>query len=73
MLLIRVEVRLQSDYTSKSVHSHMVFVQEPNAREYLQLALARVLELQREIKEGTYTTDHTSDLGIINLLHKSSV
>ncbi|XP_076679172.1 uncharacterized protein LOC143374704 [Andrena cerasifolii] len=41
----------------------MVFVQEPNAREYLQLALARVLELQREIKEGTYTTDHTSDLG----------
>ncbi|KZC10420.1 hypothetical protein WN55_01849, partial [Dufourea novaeangliae] len=43
--------------------SHTVFVQEPNAREYLQLALARVLELQREIKDGTYTTEHTSDLG----------
>lgn len=27
------------------------------------MALARVLELQREIKEGTYVTDHTSDLG----------
>ncbi|XP_043794972.1 uncharacterized protein LOC122716182 isoform X2 [Apis laboriosa] len=38
-------------------------VEEPNAREYLQLALARVLELQREIKEGTYTSDRTSDLG----------
>ncbi|XP_053983749.1 uncharacterized protein LOC128879011 [Hylaeus volcanicus] len=38
-------------------------MEEPNAREYLQLALARVLELQREIKEGTYVTDHTSDLG----------
>ncbi|CAL7950553.1 unnamed protein product [Xylocopa violacea] len=38
-------------------------IEEPNAREYLQLALARVLELQREIKEGTYTTDRTSDLG----------
>lgn len=38
-------------------------MKEPNAREYLQLALARILELQREIKEGTYTTDHTSDLG----------
>ncbi|XP_076756483.1 uncharacterized protein LOC143426742 [Xylocopa sonorina] len=38
-------------------------IEEPNAREYLQLALARVLELQREIKEGTYTTNHTSDLG----------
>ncbi|XP_076285624.1 uncharacterized protein LOC143211659 [Lasioglossum baleicum] len=38
-------------------------VEEPNAREYLQLALARVLELQREIKEGTYTTENTSDLG----------
>ncbi|XP_076635762.1 uncharacterized protein LOC143348912 [Colletes latitarsis] len=37
-------------------------MEEPNAREYLQLALARVLELQREIKEGTYVTDHTSDL-----------
>nr|XP_033334005.1 uncharacterized protein LOC117224897 [Megalopta genalis] len=37
--------------------------EEPNAREYLQLALARVLELQREIKEGTYTTENTSDLG----------
>ncbi|XP_076242326.1 uncharacterized protein LOC143184172 [Calliopsis andreniformis] len=34
----------------------MKSIEEPNAREYLQLALARVLELQREIKEGTYTT-----------------
>ncbi|XP_050600139.1 uncharacterized protein LOC126928504 [Bombus affinis] len=40
-------------------------MKEPNAREYLQLALARILELQREIKEGTYTTDYTSDLGNI--------
>ncbi|XP_032685668.1 uncharacterized protein LOC116850920 [Odontomachus brunneus] len=34
----------------------------PNTREYLQLALARVLELQREIEEGTYITeiDHSS-------------
>lgn len=38
-------------------------VEEPNASEYLQLALDRVLELQREIKEGTYTTENTSDLG----------
>ncbi|XP_031845830.1 uncharacterized protein LOC116432722 [Nomia melanderi] len=38
-------------------------IEEPSAREYLQLALARVLELQRKIKEGTYTTDNTSDLG----------
>lgn len=50
-----------------------MFVQEPNAREYLQLALARVLELQREIKEGTYTTDHTSDLGNTNLFHQFSI
>ncbi|XP_043528599.1 uncharacterized protein LOC122538507 isoform X2 [Frieseomelitta varia] len=38
-------------------------MEEPNAKEYLQLALARILELQREIKDGTYATDHTSDLG----------
>nr|XP_033182821.1 uncharacterized protein LOC117153170 [Bombus vancouverensis nearcticus] len=38
-------------------------MKEPNAKEYLQLALARILELQREIKDGTYTTDYTSDLG----------
>ncbi|XP_012142841.2 uncharacterized protein LOC105662727 [Megachile rotundata] len=44
-------------------HKKAKTLEEPNAREYLQLALARVLELQREIKEGTYTTDHTSDLG----------
>ncbi|XP_046752929.1 uncharacterized protein LOC124416101 isoform X3 [Diprion similis] len=36
---------------------------EPTGREYLQLALARVLELQRQVKEETYTTDSTSDLG----------
>ncbi|XP_046409423.1 uncharacterized protein LOC124174372 isoform X5 [Neodiprion fabricii] len=36
---------------------------EPTGREYLQLALARVLELQRQVKEDTYTTDSTSDLG----------
>ncbi|KAG5331049.1 CCH2R protein, partial [Acromyrmex charruanus] len=37
---------------------------DPNTREYLQLALARVLELQREIKEGTYVAeiDDGSDL-----------
>ncbi|KAF3420021.1 hypothetical protein E2986_11344 [Frieseomelitta varia] len=46
-----------------SVRAHVVFMQEPNAKEYLQLALARILELQREIKDGTYATDHTSDLG----------
>ncbi|XP_039305991.1 uncharacterized protein LOC105202352 isoform X2 [Solenopsis invicta] len=35
----------------------------PSTREYLQLALSRVLELQREIKEGTYAeTDNGSDL-----------
>ncbi|KAG7206709.1 hypothetical protein KM043_000382 [Ampulex compressa] len=49
---------------AKRIKSVEVF-REPNAREYLQLALARVLELQREIKEGTYVTqtDSTSDLG----------
>ncbi|KYN30092.1 Neuromedin-B receptor [Trachymyrmex cornetzi] len=37
---------------------------DPNTREYLQLALARVLELQREISEGTYVAeiDDGSDL-----------
>ncbi|KYN04928.1 Neuromedin-B receptor [Cyphomyrmex costatus] len=37
---------------------------DPNTREYLQLALARVLELQREIREGTYVAeiDDGSDL-----------
>lgn len=50
-----------------SVRAHVVFMQEPNAKEYLQLALARILELQREIKDGTYATDHTSDLGNVNL------
>ncbi|XP_011142850.1 uncharacterized protein LOC105185223 [Harpegnathos saltator] len=29
----------------------------PDTREYLQLALARILELQREIEEGTYVTE----------------
>lgn len=50
-----------------SVRAHVVFMQEPNAKEYLQLALARILELQREIKDGTYATDHTSDLGNVNI------
>ncbi|XP_011635842.2 uncharacterized protein LOC105426357 [Pogonomyrmex barbatus] len=37
---------------------------DPNTKEYLQLALARVLELQQEIKEGTYIPeiDNSSDL-----------
>ncbi|XP_071647120.1 neuromedin-B receptor-like [Temnothorax longispinosus] len=30
---------------------------DPNTREYLQLALARVLELQREIREGAYIAE----------------
>ncbi|XP_011058765.1 PREDICTED: uncharacterized protein LOC105148635 [Acromyrmex echinatior] len=34
---------------------------DPNTREYLQLALARVLELQREIKEGTYVAEIDDD------------
>ncbi|XP_020709672.2 uncharacterized protein LOC105688917 [Athalia rosae] len=37
--------------------------EEPTGREYLQLALARVLELQRQVKDETYTSDNTSDLG----------
>ncbi|KAG5318350.1 CCH2R protein, partial [Acromyrmex heyeri] len=46
-----------------SVHKRIIFPQDPNTREYLQLALARVLELQREIKEGTYAEiDDGSDL-----------
>ncbi|XP_024942480.1 uncharacterized protein LOC107269430 [Cephus cinctus] len=36
---------------------------QPNGREYLQLALAKVLELQRQIKDDSYITDNTSDLG----------
>ncbi|KAG5318075.1 CCH2R protein, partial [Pseudoatta argentina] len=46
------------------VHKRIIFLQDPNTREYLQLALARVLELQREIKEGTYVAeiDDGSDL-----------
>ncbi|XP_014475321.1 PREDICTED: uncharacterized protein LOC106744797, partial [Dinoponera quadriceps] len=43
------------------------FPQDPNAREYLQLALTRVLELQREIEEGTYATEidnGSSDLDV---------
>lgn len=51
------------------MRAHVVFMQEPNAKEYLQLALARVLELQREIKDGTYATDHTSDLGNLGIYH----
>ncbi|OXU29725.1 hypothetical protein TSAR_016157, partial [Trichomalopsis sarcophagae] len=35
----------------------------PSTREYLQLALARIVELQRQIDEGIYVTDETSDLG----------
>lgn len=35
----------------------------PNTREYLQLALARVLELQRALNDDTYFDDETSDLG----------
>ncbi|XP_063985158.1 uncharacterized protein LOC135166633 [Diachasmimorpha longicaudata] len=35
----------------------------PNTREYLQLALARVLELQRAVKDDTYFADNTSDIG----------
>lgn len=42
---------------------YLVSLQDPNTREYLQLALARVLELQREIREGIYIaeTDNGSD------------
>ncbi|KAF7995735.1 hypothetical protein HCN44_006842 [Aphidius gifuensis] len=36
---------------------------EPSTREYLQLALARVMELQRAVKDDTYFADDTSDLG----------
>ncbi|KAK0175727.1 hypothetical protein PV327_009455 [Microctonus hyperodae] len=35
----------------------------PNTREYLQLALAKVMELQRAVKDDTYISDNTSDLG----------
>ncbi|XP_043279213.1 neuropeptide CCHamide-1 receptor-like isoform X2 [Venturia canescens] len=35
----------------------------PNTREYLQLALERVLELQRTLNDNTYFIDETSDLG----------
>lgn len=34
----------------------------PNSREYLQLALTKVLELQSQIKQDTYVSDKTSDL-----------
>jgi len=44
---------------------YLFSLQNPNTREYLQLALARVLELQREIREGIYIaeTDNGSDQG----------
>lgn len=48
----------------------LIFPQDPNTREYLQLALARVLELQREIEEGTYVTEINNgngDLGKVKL------
>ncbi|XP_015110847.1 uncharacterized protein LOC107037042 [Diachasma alloeum] len=35
----------------------------PNTREYLQLALARVLELQRAVKDNTYFAENSSDIG----------
>ncbi|XP_036147361.1 uncharacterized protein LOC105834927 isoform X2 [Monomorium pharaonis] len=34
---------------------------DPSTREYLQLALARILELQREIKAGTYLAETDND------------
>ncbi|XP_043482729.1 uncharacterized protein LOC122511506 [Leptopilina heterotoma] len=34
----------------------------PSSREYLQLALTKVLELQSQIKQDTYVSDKTSDL-----------
>lgn len=48
-----------------------MFSQGPNTREYLQLALARVLELQREIEEGTYVAEinnDSNDIGNIKLV-----
>jgi len=44
---------------------YFIFLQDPNTREYLQLAFARILELQREIREGTYIAEinNSSDLG----------
>lgn len=46
-----------------------MFPQDPNAKEYLQLALNRVLELQREIKDGTYIAEtDNDDLGNIKFL-----
>jgi len=43
--------------------SHVL--QAPNTKEYLELALARVLELQREIKQDAETDNGSSDLGNI--------
>ncbi|XP_029166546.1 uncharacterized protein LOC114937286, partial [Nylanderia fulva] len=37
--------------------------QDPSTKEYLQLALARVLELQRKINEGTYVAEIDHDSG----------
>ncbi|XP_067209105.1 uncharacterized protein [Linepithema humile] len=34
---------------------------DPNTKEYLQLALNRVLELQQEIKDGTYVAETNND------------
>lgn len=48
-----------------------MFPQDPNTKEYLQLALNKVLELQREIKDGTYvaeTNNDSDDLGNIKFL-----
>ncbi|XP_034947676.1 uncharacterized protein [Chelonus insularis] len=36
--------------------------EEPNSREYLQLALAKVLELQRAVRDDSYFDNNTSDL-----------
>lgn len=40
--------------------------QEPNTREYLQLALKKIIELQNSVNDDTYFNDNTSELG--NLL-----
>lgn len=52
---------------------YIIFLQDPNTREYLQLALARVLELQREVREGTYIAeiDNSNDQGNANFSRSS--
>ncbi|XP_008560116.1 uncharacterized protein LOC103580217 [Microplitis demolitor] len=37
--------------------------QEPNTREYLQLALKKIIELQNSVNDDTYFNDNTSELG----------